>query len=637
MFKWYDLDEGKLTLNFSGVTSKLNLQIGIYADFKDNTDYMEHIYPMLSISDGRNYAMALNPSNSLMLASIMSVYIEEGTIKEYFNKTDLSNGWYVAPKYADKHIFKKVLTNDITLKIKPVTDERKIPLYQFNFIKQNASISLDLTKAEIRSLILFFSNFASNSTIYSFMFRTKYQYKIVDKYVDSVNKSNLLLESILRRLDNRDTEPQVVYHQDDTLDVHPEIDFTDLSKDVNNVELSKPVATKPSSVKKEDEIINIDELGDEEIGQTKQKMVEYVESTTGVKVDKSDGFESIDINRLFLKEEDGEVVEPLMGISRIDDNVLDACKKYFLEFDQKLNGVINHLAKKHKIDRRLKNRSIVYNIAKKGILEPKILPTLLVNRFALCTPASSLIYTASLFAAAYEYSEKHPNEDIITVAYKALQLSSVDGQDLFANNEELRNYGKDYMQCLTHTLLGTNNTLGIGGIRTIDQYLTLNHSNQDSVYFNFCYFDRTAIRALDPTGNTRINNLVLALVDIYFLLWYGENKYVKDVKLANTTGYMMDVVNKPMYELARALIINIINITDTKQTMLKGAIDFEGMVKYSNWDYEVFKEAFIELLSFKQVSYERYHYEEELPLGSTFKDEVKVGLPCFNYSQIISG
>lgn len=631
MFKWYDLDEGKLTLNFSGVTSKLILQIGVYVETKDNTDYIEHIYPMISISDSKNYTMSLNPSNALMLSSIMSVYTEEGTIKEYFNKTDLSNGWYVSTKYADKVIFKKVLTDKITLKIKPVTDERKIPLYQFNFIKDSSSISIDLTKAEIRSLILFFSNFASNSSIYSFMFRTKYQYKIMDKYVDNVNKSNLLLEAILRHLEKPDITPYVEYHHTDTLDIHPEIDFTNLKKEVNNIDLKKKVKSEVKSSKKD--VIDIDSL-DVEKNDIKDKIVEEVQKVTGVKVGKKDGFDSIDIDKLFLKGEE-EVVEPLMEVSRMDDIVINKYKQHYKEQDTKFN-ILNTLAKNSKIDRRLKNKSIAYNIAKKGILDPKVLPTLLVNRSALCTPASSLIYAVSLFAAAYEYGDKYPGEDIITVAYKALQLSIIDGQDLFANNEELRKCGKDYMQCLTYTLLGMNNKLGLGGIRTIDKYLTLNHSNQDSVYFNFCYFDFSAIRFLDPEGRNRVNYLVSALTDIYFMLWYGENKYVKDVKLNNTTGYMMDVVNKPMYELDRALIVNLVNRTHTKETMLKGVIDFEGMVKYSNWDYEVFKEAFIELLSFKQASCTEYYYEHDLPLGSTFKDEVKVGIPCFNYSQIIS-
>ena len=163
-----------------------------------------------------------------------------------------------------------------------------------------------------------------------------------------------------------------------------------------------------------------------------------------------------------------------------------------------------------------------------------------------------------------------------------------------------------------------------------------NHSNPDNVYFNFCYFEFSAMHFLESSGNTRLNHLISALTDIYFLLWYGENKYVKDMKLENTTGYMMDVVNKPMYELARALIVNIVNRFHTKDVVLKCAVDFDGMVRYSNWDSEVFKEAFIELLSFKLASCNEYHYEEDLPLGTTFKDEVKVGLPCFDYSQIIS-
>ena len=639
MFKWYDLDEGKLTLNFSGVTSKLNLQIGVYAEFKDNTDYIEHIYPMLSISDGKNYAMALNPSNSLMLASIMSVYTEEGTIKEYFNKTDLSNGWYVPPKYVDKFIFKKVLTNNITLKIKAVTDERKIPLYQFNFIKQTASISIDLTKAEIKSLILFFSNFASNSAIYSFIFKTKYQYKIVDKYVDSVDKSNLLLEAILRRLDNKDTAPSVEYHQDDTLDIHPEIDFTDLKKEVNNVNIVKTVKNNTNTKVKTD-VIDIDNLDKKELGESVQKIVEHVEDITGVRVTNKNSFDSVDIKRIFMEEVKDTVIEPVMGISRFDINRINYYKKMYADKDEQFN-LLNSLAKTNKIDRRRKNKSIAYSIAKKGILDPKALPTLLLNNSALCAPVTALIYSTALFASVYDYNDHNPNEDfndIVSVAYKALQMSGVQGQELFGNNIELKEYGKLYIDTLINTILGSNNPLGIGGIRTMDRYFTLNHTykkdNPEDVYFNFCYFDFSSVNVLEPK---QISCLVSALTDIYFLLWYGENKYIKDVKLNNTTGYMMDVVNKPMYELARALVVNLVNRCDSKDILLKSILDFEGMVKYaSSWDYETFKEAFIELFSYKQIACQEIPYLEVLPLGSTVKDEVKVGIPCFNYSQILS-
>ena len=639
MFEWNDIEEGKLTLNFSGVTSRLNIQIGIYAKYNNTTHYLEDVYPMVSISDNKNYSMSLNPSNALMFSSIMSVYTEEGTIKEYFNKTDISDGWYVTTKYVDKVIFKKVLTDKITLKIKPVTDERRIPLYQFNFIKDKNSISIDLTKAEIKSLILFFSNFASNASVYSFMFRSKNQYKVIEDTIDKISKNNLLLESILRYLEKPSLKSDIEYHPDDTLNVVPEIDFSNLRKEVNNNNIVKKVKKE---IKKTD-VIDIDSIEVANTSEIDDKIVEVVESTTGVKVGKKDSFDSVDIKKILAKE-DMEVVEPLMEVSKFHNAVIRNYKETYINADTKFD-LLNVLAKIGKVDRRLKNKSIVYNIAKKGILDPKAIPTLLVNKEALCTPATSLIYSASLFASVYEYNENHPNEDfndIITIAYKALQLSSVEGQDLFANNTELKEYGNTYMNILTNMLLGNKNKLGIGGIRTIDKYLTLNHTyekdNSDEVYFNFAYFDFSILDDFDKdTLNKKASCLVSALTDIYFVLWYGENKYIKDVKLSNTTGYMMEVVNKPMYELARAILINLVNRFHLKDIMLKGIFDFDSMVKYAgSWDYETYKDALVELISYKRASCDYCPYNEVLPLGSVVKNDIKVGMPCFNYSQVIS-
>jgi hypothetical protein len=84
----------------------------------------------------------------------------------------------------------------------------------------------------------------------------------------------------------------------------------------------------------------------------------------------------------------------------------------------------------------------------------------------------------------------------------------------------------------------------------------------------------------------------------------------------------MDVINVPMYEFARSYLINITSAIGGTYTpdMIKATLDFEEMVRYSTWDMETFKEAYIDLFSF---------YYKVINLIKT-GDKIYEGMPCFS-------
>ena len=611
-FNWYDVDEGKLNLNFN---NRIFVQIGIYAKEDFTTSHIEELYPMVNISDTNNFSIALNMSNAFMLSTILSLYVEPDTIKEYFNRTNLSNGWYVSQKYIDKPVYNKTLTDKITLKLIPITDHRKIPMYKVRFIKtNNSSIEMDLTKAEMRSLSTLLSMFSANASIYSFIFRQTKQYKYVENQLKSLESTNSILRSILDKLSSNQisrTSKQINPIVVDT----PDVDFTNIdSVEVNNVDLVKKVKTKNKKTSNKSDVININDL---EVvnkeSESEVKFKELVEDKTGVQVSNKDSFDSIDIRKLIPKEgEDVEVIEPVMNRSVID---IDTYRSSLINRLNNNIDILHEIAKKTNVDRRTKNQSIVYSIAKQGLLDPKELPTLLNNRGMLGIPATSVIHSASIFASCYKYLSNHSNDTdldkVAKIAYRALQMSQVESSDIYDNNEELKQYSNTFTNIMIKMLLPKD--MGITGIRTLDKYISLNHSEEE-VYYNYSDLDVEVV-------NEDLKYLVSGLTDIYFLLWYGENKYIKDVKLSNSVGYLMDVVNVPMYELTRSILINIV-VKDISSvtSMVKHTLDFEDMVKYSTWDMETFKEAYIDLYAF---------YYKVLNMIKT-KEEIYRGMPCFS-------
>lgn len=603
-FKWYDLDEAKLVLTFN---NRVTVQVGMYVKEDTITSHIEEVYPMVNISDSTNFSIALNMSNAFMLSTVLSTYTENETITEYFNKTNLSNGWYVAQKYVDKVVYNKVLTDKITLRLVPISNEKKVPMYKIRFTKNNNnSIEMDLTRAEIKSLVVLLSMFSANASIYSFIFRQKMQYRYVENQLKTLESTNSILRSILDKLTNS-ANNTVLPEVPDKIKV-PEIDFTNTSNKVNNIDI-KPKKKKKVAVNDELDIDSID-LGND----TDERFKELVQKNTGVKVDDKDSFDSIDIKRLIPCDGgDDNVIEPVMNRSVIDvKNYITAVNKK----EETGDSVTKFLAKKLNIDRRTKNQSLVYAIAKKGLVDPKVLPTLINHRGMIGTPVTSVIYSASLFASAYKYLDNHKEstiEDVSVLVYKALQMSQVESVDSFGNNEELKAYSNSFVNMMVKMVLPKN--MSITGIRTLDKYISLNHSEEE-VFYNYS--------KLNVEISEDNKYLTSALTDIYFLLWYGENKYIKDTKLSNPSGYLMDVANVPMYEFARSMLINLVvnrNDDTPVKAMVKHILDFSDMVTYaSSWDKETYREAYVVLYAF--------YYKV---IGMIKNNEaIYEGMPCFN-------
>lgn len=615
-FEWFNIEESKLGFNFGSLVNKLFTEVGIYAETGIFTGTVYKYNVMLCLSSFVNdvkQVVSLNGSNAAMLSTVFDLYSEDGSIKEYFNKTLTSNGWYVSNKYTNKVVFQKVLNDKLSIKFIPVTDARNIPLYKVMFIKQEYTISIVLSKAEMRTISKLLINFASNIPIYVQMFQNSIRYNRMNMIVDKFDKITSLLEKLVnektvKHITNYDSE--IDWDNNSLVSV----DNTDLDEYINNVD--KFVDNVDKSEKDEKGILSIDDLDNafKEIVDHSDTN-RHIEEKSGIIVSDRDGWNVVDEFTLYPKEEE-KVVEPIMDSSYIDEGKLEESRKIYLNKD-----VLNCLAKTYKVDKRKKYKGIIKAIEKSGIFNPEKIPVILVNRGMIGIPCTSLIYSVSVFAATYEYSIKHPDidfTDLSNSAYKALEMSAVDGHQMFSNDDEFKSIGQKYLETLIKTV-GRN----AKDIRTIDKYLLM----EDNLY-NFCVLDDSEFKKLSID---EANCLTAAITDVYLLLYYANTRYLSNRVMQERNAGLVSIINKQMYTLARNLLVELIQYTD-KSVYAEHIIRFEDTAKFFSWDLEIFKEAYVELFTYA-LFYKNEIYEKtgDVKPGDIFKSTIKVGMPCLTF------
>jgi len=227
------------------------------------------------------------------------------------------------------------------------------------------------------------------------------------------------------------------------------------------------------------------------------------------------------------------------------------------------------------------------------------LSAMMINRGNVGIPATSVLYSAALFAAAYEEMYMTKDKDQrkeIAFKYGRLNMKSI--LELYANKSDTALASK-YHTALCSDIFKEQDEKYVWRLFVLDKMLV-----QDK--YDYSYINITL-----PTLKLEEKyNLVRALVDVYLLLWYAEAKHISVG--SNTPGLDMvdtfSLVNKPMYRFARSLIVNIIasttNVDERKK--LKNAISesvvaFVKVLKAMNWDMETYKDASITLLG--SISY----------------------------------
>jgi len=619
-FEWFNIEESKLGFNFGSLTNKLFTEVGIYAEIGVFTNIIYKYNVMLCLSSYVNdvkQMISLNGSNAAMLSTVFDLYSEASSIKEYFNKTLTSNGWYVSNKYTNKVVFQKVLNDKLSLKFIPVTDNRGIPLYKVMFVKAEYTLTMILSRAEMRTISKLLINFASNIAMYVFMFQANNKYNKLNSVIDKFDKITGLLEKLTNKeyietKSNYDTEMDWDNNSLST------IDMTSLVEEVNNVDIvDKPVDNSSIPENKESVVFDINDLDDvidEAIDHSDTNRL--IEQKSGIMVGDKDGWNVVDEFTLYPKEED-KVIEPVMGISYIEESELEEGRKVYLNKD-----VLNCLAKTYKVDRRKKYKGIIKAIEKTGVFNPEAIPVMLVNRGMIGIPCTSLIYSISVFAATYEYSNKYPDKDFNELsisAYKALEMCAVDGHEMFSNDDEFKQLGQKYLEVLIKTV-GRNPK----DIRTIDKYLLMEKDQ-----YKFCVLNDSEFKKLN---SEEANCLTAAVTDIYLLLYYANTRYLSNRVMQEKNAGLVSLINEQMYTLARNILVELIQYTD-KTVYAEHIIRFEETVKFFSWDQEIFKESYIELFTYALV-YKNKIFDKiaNVKIGDYLNNSmIMVGMPCLTY------
>lgn len=609
-FEWHKIDESKLGFNFGSLANKLFTEIGAYAESGLYTGLIYKYNIIMNLSsyvDDKMVTVGLNGSNAAMLSTVFDLYSEDDSIREYFNKTLTSGGWYVSNKYSNKVVFKKVLNDKLDIKFIPFTDDRRIPLYKVIFTKTDGVLQMILSKAEMRTLSKLLINFASNIALYVYMFQTSYKQSKLDRLIDKFDKMNCFLEKLIenKTIQESNYDKSIDWDNNSMVDV----DNTNVKPIVNNVDIVHEDKTVNDDTS--DDILNIDDLDDiitEAIDYS--EVNKHIEEKSGIMVGKRDGYNVVSEFTLYPKEDD-DMIEPIMEKSYIDNDELESTRQIYTNS----KDVLVQFAKAYKVDRRKKYKSIVKSIEKTGIFSPESIPVMLVNRGMIGIPCTSLLYSISVFAATYEYSLKYPDKDfneLAISAYKALEMSAVDGHEMFSNDSEFKDLGNKYLETLIKTV-GRD----AKDIRTIDKYLVM----EDDLY-NFAILNVGSIKELNQD---ELNCLTAGITDVYMLLYYANTRYLSNRVMQEKNAGLVSIINKQMYTLARNILIEIINFLNDKTVYAEHVIRFEETVKFFSWDIEIYKEACIELFTYA------LYYKNHLMNKTEFNGTVKVGMPCLTY------
>lgn len=618
-FEWFNVEESKLGFNFGSLVNRLFTEVGIYAEVGVFTNTIYKYNVMLCLSSYVNdvkQMISLNGSNAAMLSTVFDLYSEDSSIKEYFNKTLTSNGWYVSNKYTNKAVFQKVLNDKLSIKLVPITDSRNIPLYKVMFVKAEYTFTMVLSRAEMRTISKLLINFASNISMYVFIFQSNNKYNKLNSVIDKFDKLTGLLENLVNKehIENRSSYDDEMDWDNNSM---VNSDMLDLAEEVNNVDIvDKPVDNSNIVVDKKDDVLDIDELDGvikEAIDHSDTNRL--IEQRSGIIVSDKDGWNVVDEFTLYPKEED-KVIEPVLGVSYIEESELEEGRKVYFNKD-----VLSCLAKTYKVDRRKKYKGIIKAIEKTGIFNPEAIPVMLVNRGMIGIPCTSLLYSISVFAATYEYSNKYPDKDfneLAVSAYKALEMSAVDGHEMFSNDEEFKKLGQKYLEVLIKTV-GRD----AKDIRTIDKYLLIEKDQ-----YKFCVLDDAALKSL---ATEETNCLTAAITDIYLLLHYANTRYLSNRVMQEKNAGLVSLINEQMYTLARNILVELIQYTD-KTVYAEHIIRFDETVKFFSWDPEIFKEAYIELFTYALIYKNKiFGKADNIKPGNCFTQMIKVGMPCLTY------
>jgi len=289
-----------------------------------------------------------------------------------------------------------------------------------------------------------------------------------------------------------------------------------------------------------------------------------------------------------------ELLTPELSDANVPHSTFpEEVKEYYSRIN--LKKIIETITKERP---RLIDDSLLCNMLG-NVFTKRNLSAMMINRGNVGIPATSVLYTASLFAAGYEemYMTKDKNERK-QIAFKYGRLAMKSFLELYSNKADTSIASK-YHKALCEDIFKEQDEKYVWRLFVLDKMLAKDK-------YDYSYID-LPLSTLKPQEKYC---LVKALTDIYLLLWYSEAKHIAIG--SNTPGLNMvdafTLINKPMYRFTRMLIVNIIAsaTTNEERNTLKLAVSesvvaFVKVLKVLNWDLEVYKDAVITLLG--SISY----------------------------------
>lgn len=240
--------------------------------------------------------------------------------------------------------------------------------------------------------------------------------------------------------------------------------------------------------------------------------------------------------------------------------------------------------------------SLVFNMLGDSFTK-RNLSAMMINRGRIGIPATSILHAVSLFAAGYEEMNNVTNEQDkkkIADKYGKHVMKCFIENDLQKTDEGKK--AMKYHNALCKDIFKEEDEKYIWRLFALDRMLIKDK-------FDYSYFEMK----LDSLNENEKIYLLRALIDVYCLTWFSEQKHIS--LGSNTPGInmvdMFTLVNKPMYRFARTLIVNIIlsseDISKMKIKTVECLTTFAGVVKKMKWDTDIFKDSAITLLSY--ISY----------------------------------
>lgn len=267
--------------------------------------------------------------------------------------------------------------------------------------------------------------------------------------------------------------------------------------------------------------------------------------------------------------------------------------------------------------------SLVFNMLGDSFTK-RNLSAMMINRGRIGIPATSVLHAVSLFAAGYEElsktTDKMERKKIADRFGKHVMKCFIEN-DLRKTEDGQK--AMKYHNALCKDIFKEEDEKYIWRLFALDRMLIKDK-------YDYSYFE---MKLESLTKEEKIY-LLKALIDVYSLIWYAEQKHISAG--SNTPGInMIDVftlVNKPMYRFTRTLIVNMILSSDDVRTMKIKTVEsltaFAGVIKKMQWDTDVFKDAAISLLAYISYALKNNINEYEVDdTGYLHNTPIYYGLP----------